>query len=110
MARLWTHWGGEEVSQANWQEVYCGLSATGPDFFEGSMHLHLPNANKVLVHVLLSAVKKAQDICDGKKCDCRRIIVSFVQIDKNGEVVDPSKSDDGVPKMPRQITITCPKG
>jgi len=108
--RLWTQWAGENISEANWEKVYWGLPAKGPDFFEGTMNFHWPNANKVLLTVLRNAVNKAWAICDGKKCSCRQIIISFVQIDKHGNIVDPSKPDHGVPQMRKQITIARPGG
>jgi RHS repeat-associated protein len=103
---LWTEWGGERVDEANWEKVFWGLPATGPDFFEGSLHFHLPNANKVLVRVGADALARASQICKTTRCSCRSVRISYVEIDKNGRPMNPKKAFDGVPVM-TDLFVPC---
>lgn len=107
--RLWTQWDGESVSEGNWEKVSWRLPADGP-LWDRAFWMKYPNGKRVLVNVLMSAVRRAWAICDGKACNCKNVAIRLVQINSRGEIVDPSRPDDGVPQMPRQITITCPSG
>jgi hypothetical protein len=112
--KLWLYWGGddsspngrEKVSEANWEKVVWGMSPTGKDFHK---FLRLPNANKVLAKVGVDAIARANEFCKSQECRCKCVNITYIQVDKHGDPIQPKKAYDGMPAI-SDVSITCAAG
>ena len=82
-----------------------GMSPFGNDWYTGGIGAKMPNANKVIVATVLKAGKKVLDLC--RQCCCREVKLSFVQISRKGEVVNPPTDKEGLPAL-RDAVFGCP--
>lgn len=100
---LWTTWGGEPVDD---YQILWGMPVNGPDWYTWGGELHRKaNANKALWMTFMQAVMRSVEIC--KRCpDCKNVRISFIEIDRKGDRINPVREYDGVPPM-SDVTIPC---
>ena len=95
---LFTSWGGEPLDDGMGDWVG---DAHGPDFiptYPGPV-----NNNKALANVANIAQQTARSILKSCPC-CKQVTITYAEIDKQGNQIDPPKQYGGAPPM-RNIII-----
>lgn len=102
---LWTQWQG--VPADNNMLIQWGMGRNGPPWFYlfNNPLQRRANANMVLWETFIKAVRRSVDIC--RSCpECKKVRISFVQVDRNGERINPVRQYGGIPPM-GDVTIPC---